>query len=208
MHKKAGPNDYRINLDDEDEIQKSITRAMEGNQPNAWFLIHQLECALRDRRISPALFDHAARFFGALLDLREVGDARPKEFCRAFKSLYIVRPRGQPSRVRDEKACLAARVAIVTDAGYPTDVAIDALSSVRIGMDVGRHLGAAYKDSYSHMENKDNKEETLGDFMKRHLSAGELEVLAGLEDMEEGLVDFLIARSVLPPLEKQKKKKK
>jgi len=121
-----------IDLGSDESVRDTIARATAGHQSAAWFLIHQLEAALRDRRVSDPLFDHAADFFGELLDINDSKDGRatPRDLVKAFDKLHIVHRRGQPTRDKDEALMLAAYVVLLREAGFSTDKALGALEAL------------------------------------------------------------------------------
>ena len=67
MVKTNRTDPYMGSLDGDAEIERWIEEATSGPESlrleAAWSLIHMLKTALLERRVSPPLFDHAARFF-------------------------------------------------------------------------------------------------------------------------------------------------
>lgn len=120
---------HMISLDDDVVVEKTIARAAEGDSSCAWLLIYQIAEALKERRVSVPLFDYAARFFDALLDVRDQKDNPPtrKELANALDTLHIVRGRGQPETDEDEKSRLAALVMLLHQSRLSIDRAVNAL---------------------------------------------------------------------------------
>lgn len=174
-----------INLDDDEQVANTIRRAAEGNEAAAWFLVHQIETALTERRVSAPLFDYAAVFFGSLLDLHEQERDDPKSLLQAFRKLHLVRPRGQPKQDDMERHALIARVLLLTGAGFPADVALNALDGYE-GTNKGSYQSAYYSEPGE-----------PGGSLKRFAINAELEALAGISQAE--LVDELTKTGALPP---------
>lgn len=166
-----------IDLGSDESVRDTIVRAAAGNQSAAWFLIHQIETALRDRRVSDPLFDHAADFFGELLDIHNEHDGRatPRDLMRAFDRLHVVRKRGQPERDHNETLMLAARVVLLREVGFSTDKALGALETL------GEFPRSAFRTAY----------DASGELIERLSPTWELEGLAG--ESQEALLRRLKA---------------
>jgi hypothetical protein len=185
------------NLDDGDQVEKTIQRAAKGDSSAAWFLIHQIENALKSRTVSAPLFDHAARFFGALLDLHDEGRERPQNLVKAYETLYIIRSLGQPKRDDFEKHLLASRVLLLKRAGYAVDVALIGLGTTQLPGETAYSHGAYTSAFY------EPKDEPLGQQLDRFAEASELESLA--EITSKDLVAALEHSGALLPKKRRKK---
>ena len=186
-----------IKLDDDDQVEQTIQRAAEGHSSAAWFLIHQIGNALKSRTVSAPLFDHAARFFGALLDLHNEDRERPYDLVEAYESLYIIRARGQPKRDDPEKHLLASRVLLLKRAGYAVDVALNGLSTTQLPGETTYSLGA-YKSAFY-----DPKDDPLGRQLDLFSVTPELECMAGITSTE--LIATLEHSGALLPKKRRKK---
>lgn len=194
-------------LDDDDHIRKVIAQAEHGSQQHAWFLVAQLELALQSQKIPAALSEYAAGFFTALLDLRENGRETPKELAKALQALNIVKSRGQPPRDPDEQTWLAARMVLVTDAGYSMDTAAGALSQICVGDDSGPYPERAYKNAYEMRGAAgDRNGETEGAFLRRTVDITELEAFAGVKSAEVLLAQLVADGLLVPPVRRPDKK--
>ncbi len=176
-----------IDIGSDDAVKDTITRAKGGNQSAAWYLIHQIESALTDHRVSGPLFDHAAKFFGALLDIHDAedGHAKPSELAKAFETLHIIRRRGQPKRDDDEEMLLAARVVLLTEADFSVDKAVGALEGLN------DYTRSAYRTAY----------EAWGEQFARLSTTKELEVMAGVS--QDDLLQRLKALGAITQMEHQ-----
>jgi hypothetical protein len=168
-----------INLDNDAQILETIRRAADGDELSAWFLIHQIETALLARRVSGPLFDYAATFFSELLNLHDLDKDRPGDLRSALRKLYIVRSPGNPKTDDQEIKCLAARVVLLSQAGYSVDVALIALGSTKLPDEMTRTSGAYKSAYYQTVEG-----EALGKFMDQIMLRTELEILAGFTSAE------------------------
>lgn len=80
----------------------------------AWYLIGQIEAALKDRKVSEPLFDYAAEFFSALLDVREKPKWSNKDLLQVLgHRLHITKGRGKKGLSDEENLCLTARVRLL-----------------------------------------------------------------------------------------------
>ena len=177
MTKGSGKFGRIIDLDSDESVAETIARAAAGHKSAAWLLIHQLETALRERRVSGPLFDHAADFLGALLDIDEAKDGRatPRDLVKAFDRLHLIRQSGQPGREHDEELMLAARVALLREAGLSTDKALGALETL------GEFRRSAYRTAH----------DEWGEQIERLSPIWELEDMAG--ETQEALLRRLAA---------------
>jgi len=180
-----------IDLYDDDQVTKVISAAAAGDESAAWWLVHQIETSLRDRRVSPALFDYAAEFFCALLNVEDDEKTNPKELAKAFKKLHIVRRRGRQTRSDQEKRMLASRVILLNQAGYSVDTALGALEDQEIVDGEAAYPRSAYKEAY--YEVLSDTGESVAQQLER--VGAELEALAGVNRGQ--LVDSLIVRGRL-----------
>ena len=187
----------RESLDSEAVVTEIIKNAADGDYNAAWYLIHQIEGALKGRRVSNALFDHAAGFFGALLDLHDVGKDMPSELSNALKKLYLVQGRGRP-RIDEETASrLASRVVLLKNRRLSVDQALRALGSTRLnneGMISTARYKAAYYDILQLKSTR--RRERLGEWLEGLLTTTELEELAGCTSLE--LFEELAEQGALP----------
>jgi hypothetical protein len=166
-----------VDLGADESVRDLVGRAAAGDQSAAWFLIHQIEEALRGRRMSEPLFDHAAEFFGELLDIHDAmdGKATLRDLAKAFHKLHLVRMPGQPERDRDEKLMLAARVVLLGEATISSDRAYGMLESL------GEFRRSAYRTAYCEQ----------GELLERLSLISEVEAIAG--ESQEALLQRLSA---------------